>query len=171
MQRSIQGLGGGQVAAKRLFDDDSRTVMTVRTGQPFSHGREELRRDREVIQRATRSAQRGSQLPERLWVAVVAVHILQMRRQRRKRARIHAAVFLEALVRAGLERVEVHLRLRHPDDRYLEITAPDQRLKGRKDLPVRQVAGRAEEHECVRLEIRHFSHRCFARTCVDAVST
>ena len=171
MQRSVQGLGGGEVAAKWLFDDDARTVMTVRTGQPFGHGREELRRDREVIQRATRSAQRGSQLPERLGIAVVAVDILQMRRQRGKRARIHAAVLLETLVRAGSERVEVHLRLRHADDRHLEVTAPDQRLKRRKDLPEREVSGRAKEHERIRLEIRHLSHRFFARTCVDAVWT
>ena len=56
MQRSVQGLGGGEVAAEWLFDDDARAVMTVRPGQPFGHGREELRRNREVIQRATRSA-------------------------------------------------------------------------------------------------------------------
>ena len=168
MQCSVQRLGGGEVSAEWLFDDDARAVMTVRPGQPFGHGREQLRRNREVIQRPTRSAERGSQLPERLGIVVVAVDVLQVRRQRGKRARIDAAVLLETVVRARSECVEVHRRLRHADDRHLEVTASDQRLKRWKDLPEREVSRRAKEHERIRLESRHLSHRFFARTCLSA---
>ena len=168
MQRSVQGLGGREVAAEWLFDDDARAVMSVRPGEPFGHGREQPRRNREVVQRPTRSAERGSQLPERLGIVVVAVDILQVRRQRGKRARIDAAVLLETLVRARSERVEVHRRLRHADDRHLEVTTSDQRLKGWKDLPERKVSRRTKEHERIRLESRRPSHRFFARTCLSA---
>lgn len=164
MQRSVQGLGGGKVAAKWLFDDDARAVMIVGPGQPFGHGREQIWRNREVIERPSRSAERGSQSPERVGIVVIAVNILQVRRQRGKRARIDAAVLLETLARARSERVEVHRRLRHADDRHLEVTTSDQCLNCWKDLPKREVSRRAKEHERVRLE----SHRFFARTCLSA---
>jgi hypothetical protein len=91
-----------------------------------------------------------------------------VRRQRGKRARIDAALSLETLVRARSEPIEVHRRLRHADDRHLEVTTSDQRLKRWKDLPEREVSRRAKEHERIRLERRHAGHRFFARTCLSA---
>ena len=142
--------------------------MSVRPGEPFGHGGKQPRRNREVVQRPTSSAERGSQLPERLGIVVVAVDILQVRRQRGKRTRIDAAVLLETLVRPRAECVDVHRRLRHADDRHLEVTTSDQRLKGWKDLPEREVSRRAKEHERIRLESRRPSHRFFTRTCLSA---
>src|SRR5579862_5251901 len=168
MQRSVQALGGGEVTAKRLFNDDARAVMGVRLGEAFGYGREQLRRDGQVIQRPTRGAKRGSQLPERLGIVIVAVDKLQVRRQRGKGARIDAAMLLQTLVRPRAERIEVRRRLRDADDRDLEVATSDQRLKGRKDLPEREVSRRAKEHERIRLERRHVSHRFSARTCLRA---
>ena len=86
---------------------------------------------------------------ERRRVLVVAVDVAQQAAQRVERRGIEPAVLLEAVLGAGLELVERPAGLRHADDRHVEVAALHHRLQRGKDLLVREVAGRAEEHEGV----------------------
>src|SRR5262249_55993240 len=58
-------------------------------------------------------------------------------------------VVLEAVLGPGLELLEVPARLGHADDRHVQVAALLHRLKRREDLLVREVSGRAVEHERV----------------------
>src|SRR3954467_4542043 len=48
MQRSVQSLGGREVAAEWLFDDNARAVMSVGPGETFGYRCKQLRRNREI---------------------------------------------------------------------------------------------------------------------------
>src|SRR5574338_1222387 len=129
--------------------------MAPRSSQPLRDGGEHVGRNGEVIQWTGGALQRSSQAQERLRLAVVAVDVLEARRERREGARVHATVHLEALTRAGSKGVNACRRSRDPDDRHVEETAPDERLQSREDLPKREVARRPEKDEGVRRIVRH----------------
>ena len=50
MDGGVQGAGAGQVAAKRLLDDDPRPTRTSRLIEVVNYRREERRRDRQVVE-------------------------------------------------------------------------------------------------------------------------
>ena len=70
--------------------------------------------------------------------------------------RIQAAVLLKTLVSTRPKLVKTLGRLCYPDDRHIEVTATDHRLKRRKDLLVRQIPRGTEEDKRIRIEVRHF---------------
>ena len=84
---------------------------------------------------------------ERRGIVVVAVHIAQEPAQLFERGRIEAAMLLQAVLRPGLELVEIPAGLGHADDRHVEMAAFHHRLQRREDLLVGQVAGGAEENQ------------------------
>src|ERR1700730_4653281 len=92
---------------------------------------------------------------ERRRVPVVAVHIAQQSRQLVERRGIQPAVLLDAVARAGAELVDAPARLRHADDRHVEMAAFHHRLQRRKDLLEGQVARRPEEHQGIRTGVAH----------------
>ena len=61
-------------------------------------------------------------------------------------------MFSRLSLRTRLQLFEVPASLGDADDRHIEVAALDHRLQRRKDLLVRQVAGRAEENESIRLQ-------------------
>ena len=64
-------------------------------------------------------------------------------------------MFLQAVLGAGLELVQVPARLGHADDRHVEVAAFHHRLQRREDFLVGQVAGGAEKHQGVGTGIVH----------------
>ncbi len=100
-------------------------------------------------------AQFLAQRLERGRVVVIAVHVAQQAAQLVKRRRIESAVFLQAVLRPGLELVQVPARLGHADDRHVEIAAFHHRLQRREDLLVGQVAGGPEEDQRVGMGCVH----------------
>ena len=147
MERAVQLLGRGEVAAEGLFHDDSGTLDAARLRQPLGHRGEQAGRDGQVVQRTLGTTERLAQLGERRGIAVIPVDVLQTRAQLRERRRVQPAVLLEAVLGPRHELIEIPMGPRHADDRHVETVTPDQRLEGREDLLVRQVAGGTEEDE------------------------
>ena len=75
VQRRVQLARGGEVAAERLLDDHARAARAARAREPFDHGREQARRDREVVSGVRRVAELLAQRDEGRRVLVVAVHV------------------------------------------------------------------------------------------------
>src|SRR3546814_219807 len=113
------------------------------------HGREQARRDRQVVQRVFGGAQFLAQALEGAGVVVVAVDVAQLRRELFESRLVDAAVVLEAVAGAFAQLVDRPARMGHADHRHVEPAARDHRLQRGKDLLVGKVAGGAEEHECV----------------------
>ena len=88
-------------------------------------------------------------------IVVVAVHVAQKARQLAECILVETAVFLEAVLGARFELIEIPARFGHADDWQIETFVTNQSLQRRKDLLVREVAGGAEKYKGVRLEIRH----------------
>ena len=150
VERAVQLLGRGEVAAERLLDDDAGVLDAARFRQPFDDGGEHAGRNDQVVQRPLGGAEGLAQLRKRRRVAVIAVDVIQQGAKLRVRRRVQAAVLFEAVLGPRFELIERPFGPTHADDRHVEMAAPDHRLQGRKDLLVRQVAGGAEEDERIR---------------------
>jgi hypothetical protein len=64
-------------------------------------------------------------------------------------------VFFETILGARFKLIKIPTCFGHADDRQIETFIANQPLQRRKDLFVREIAGGAEKHKGVRLEIRH----------------
>ncbi len=73
-EHGVELLGGGQVPAERLLDHDPRPAVEPGGGQTLDDGREQRRRDGQVVHRplGAGGGQALGQRRERLGVAVVA---------------------------------------------------------------------------------------------------
>src|SRR4029077_19249117 len=72
MERRVQGPGRGQVAAERLLQDDPRALRAPGLAETLDDRREEARRDREVVERPLRVAERLAERGVGLLVLVAA---------------------------------------------------------------------------------------------------
>src|SRR3546814_3882120 len=72
VQGGVERLRGGQVAAERLFDHYPRAPGATAGVERPDHGREQARRDRQVVQRVFGGAQFLAQALEGAGVVVVA---------------------------------------------------------------------------------------------------
>src|SRR5580658_1137492 len=69
--------------------------------------------------------------------------------------RIHASVFLEAVVRSRPKPVQVPTAICNSDHRHIQMPAFHHRLQRRENLLVCEIARGAEEHQSVRVGIAH----------------
>jgi len=155
-ERSVELLRGRKVAAKRLFNDHSCSLVTARFGKSFRYSRKRAWRDGQVINRSRCLAERFSQIAEGRLRIVVSFDVLEFCRKHRERPDVHAAVLLTTLASMGSELVEVFRGPPHSDNRDVEVSVPDHCLECREDLLRRQIASGAKEHKRIRFEIRHF---------------
>ncbi len=125
------------------------SLEAARLGEALHDGREDARRDGEIVGRAARGAELLAQRRVGPGVVVVAVDVAQPGDEPLERRRVEAAVLLDALAGASPELLESPARLRDPDDRHVETSAPAHRLQGGEDLLVGEVASGAEEDERV----------------------
>src|SRR5581483_7977489 len=66
VENSVEGLRGGKIATKRLFDDYTTALVTACICQAFDDSRKHRWRDGKIIKRARRPAERRSQVTESL---------------------------------------------------------------------------------------------------------
>src|SRR5437773_6713900 len=149
VQRRVERLRRGQVAAERLLEHDARVARAARLPEPLDHGLEETRRDRQVMQRPPRAAELLAKRREGGLVTVFAADVAEAVAQLRECRLVDPAVLLHTLARAGPELLERRLRPRDADDRDVETPAPRHRVERREDLLVDEVAAGAAEDERV----------------------
>ncbi len=170
-QDPVQRARRGEVAPERLFDDDARARACSRPAR--------------AAPRPSRTApaeSRGS-APDaaRRRAPCAAPGTSPHRRSRRRRSAAgsrasrtprHRAppCFSRLSLRPRLQLVEVPAGLGDADHRHVEMAALDHRLQRRKDLLVREVAGGAEEHQRVGMELAHRDFPRSARYLPDGFS-
>src|SRR5439155_14279504 len=93
-------------------------------------------------------------------VAVVATDIAQQTGELRERRRVEAAVLLDTVLGSRPQLLDAPARLGHANNRYVEVPTLDHRLQRGKDLLVREIAGCAEEYQCIGTG---FAHRASLR--------
>ncbi len=80
-ERSVQGLvelaRRLQIAPERFLDDHARAVRTARLAKIIGDGREQARRQRQIMQRVRGTVERLAQRGERRRFAVIAVDVAQ----------------------------------------------------------------------------------------------
>src|SRR4051794_32024159 len=101
------------------------------------------------MQRPFRWSERLAQTLIRRFVAIIAADVMQQRRELRIRLLVDAAVLLEAVTYAGAKLVDRPFRTGYADDGHIEQPTAHQRVQRRVELFVREIARRAEQHECV----------------------
>ena len=155
MERAIQLLGGSEVAAERLFHNDTGIARAIGSGQSRGNHLEHARRNRQVMQRAPGGAQRRSQLGKSRGVSIVAVNVLQERGKLRECRRVERTVRRDALFGPRLELFQAPTRLGDPDHRHVEdarggpsLAAPGRFLKC-------QIAARAKKNKRIGLIRAH----------------
>jgi hypothetical protein len=149
VDRAVQRSSGSEAAAERLLDDQAAPARAGRSTELFDDDSERARRHSEVVGRPVAAAQRTAELLERRCVAVVAVDVAERSQQPVHPIAIGRAVALDALFGACAQLIQRPAGFGHRDDRHVEMPAPRHAVQRRKDCLVRQVAGRAEEHERV----------------------
>ena len=146
VQRLIQRFCRGEIASKRLLEDDARSARAAALAEAADDGRKHTGRDGQIVQRMLRVAGFRAKPHECVVILVVAFDQAQQTDQLRERRSIDATtVFLEAVeARAQLlERADSG----NADDRNVEVTAADHRLQSWKDLLEGQIAGDPEQHQ------------------------
>src|SRR5260370_19529777 len=88
-------------------------------------------------------------------IGVVAINITQQRTQLLPRRRIQAPMLLQTVLRPSLQLVEVPPSLRHANHRNIEGATLDHRLQRRKNLLIRKIASRTEEHQRIGMKLTH----------------
>ena len=146
--------------AERLLHHHPRVVRAAGLLQPLDHRAEQAGRDRQVVQRPLRLAQRLAQLGEGLRVGVVAVDVLQPCRKLVEHRLVELLAVLLGRLPHAVERALAQLLhrpagQRHADHRHLQVAVARHRQQRREDLLVGQVAGGAEENQCIRAGCRH----------------
>ena len=75
-------------------------------------------------------------------------------------------MLLQAFLSTSPKLVKIPRRLRHPDDRHIEVSTDDHCLESRENLLVCQIPGGPEENKCIRFEILHFHPPILMLVCV-----
>jgi hypothetical protein len=82
-------------------------------------------------------------------VAVIAINVLKERTKFRNRLWLRTAVLADTIARPLAKLIQAPPGLCHPDDWDVEVTSPDQCLKGRKDLLVGEIASGSEKDQSI----------------------
>src|SRR5262245_29714086 len=126
-------------------------------------GPESGRRYGEVISRALRRTELATESLEGRGIVIVAADELQQPGKLFKGARIQASMFFQAILGPGLQSLQAPPFPGDANHRDVYRAALHHRLERWKDLFVRQVSGRSEEHQRVRM------HRVLAHTLSEFV--
>ena len=143
-----------EVAPERLFDDDPRAFGATGARQMLDRHGKRAGWNREVEQRTLGVAEGLPDLGEELELAVVTGHVLQQRRQASERGLVDGASRRHAAPHALDQLLAGHRQPSHADDGHVQLPAGGERLKRRKNLFVREVAGDAEHDEGVGIHTR-----------------
>ncbi len=147
----VERQGRREIATEWFFDDDARAFCAPGFPELLDDQAKERRRDRQVMRRALRWAERVSQIGEGRGVFVITVHIAQEAAQRFERGGIEAAMFLKAVACALPEVVEGPTCLGNADHGDFQVSVLGHRLERGEDFLIGQIAGGTEEDEGVGL--------------------
>ena len=168
VQDAIEFARRFQIAAKRFFDDDARIFRATGFLQTFGDLAEIIRRNRQIMQRTLRRAERLLELGVGLRVVVIAVDVGQAFGELAERGFVdflllQLRVVLDAVARASTSCSSVHCECETPMIGRSKPSCRDHREQRRENLLVGEIAGSAEENQCVgrRLERRALSMRVF----------
>src|SRR5215472_7089601 len=139
-----------EVPPEGFLDDDAPVRGARSLPELGNDGGKHARGNGQVVRRPLRAGQQGFEPGERGGVGVVAVHVLELRRERFEALRVEAAVLGDALLRALEELLAAPPRLGHADDGKRQGPADGHGLERGEDFLVGEVSGRAEEDERVR---------------------
>ena len=147
----IEPTGRGQVAAKGLFDHQSRVAGGLGLFEALDDRLEHARRNGEVIERTAPFAERVPKLLECRLVAIVAADVVHQPGKLVEHLVVDLADgLLDAVAGPLAQLVDGPVVERHADHRLVQGAAPDHGVERGKDLLVRQVSCRAEKDERVR---------------------
>ena len=150
MDRAVERLGTGQIAAKGLLDDDPRVPGATTFAQVLHHHRKHAGWYGQVVQRQLAAVELGPQGVEGGAIVVVSVDIAQQVAQLVECGRVHApAMRLQAVAGTLAQPINGPARAGDADDGHVEVAAADHRLQRGEDLLVRKIACRTEKDEGV----------------------
>ncbi len=148
---AVERARGAKIAPERLFDDDARIAGETGAAEPFDHRLEQSGRDRQIVRGARRAAQR---LIYRLvggLIVVVPADVAEEGQQAVQRGRIvDAARSFHAILHAVAQLRQAPVPPGDANDRDVQGATFGELVKRGEDLLVRKIAGRAEQHQCVR---------------------
>ena len=148
MQGDIERLRRRKVAAKRLLQHHAGAGSATGVRETFHHGREQRRRNGEVVQRSLRIAQRGTQAVECIGGPIVALHIRQRLGKYGERCFIHTAAVLRDTVPGALDQLlRRHCRRGHANDRNVQYSPFRHPMQRRKDFLEREITRDSEKHQ------------------------
>src|SRR5205085_4487771 len=129
---------------------------TLRLAQVLDHDRKHARRNREVVKRPLRLAERLAQLGEGGALAIVAINVAQQADEARHRLLVAGRhECLETVAHAPRELLGLPAGARHPDDGHAEQPAAHQVIERRIDLAIAQIAGGAEQDNGIAIAPLH----------------
>src|SRR5262249_22710522 len=163
VDRRVELPGRGDVAAEGFLDDHAGAFGAPRLAESLDDVAEEKGRDREVVRRVLRGAERLPEDGEGRGIAVVSIDVLEPREELPEGLLVHAsAVLVDARLRALAQLFERPSRLRDADDGHAQVPVHRHVLERREDLLVSEVSRGAEEDEGVggdRSVVRHAGSR------------
>jgi hypothetical protein len=130
-------------------------ARSARALEALDDRREQARRDREVVRGSARVSEFPSESGVGRGIAVVAVDVPEQRVELCECVRFERSVLRHAVSCAGAQLIEGPIRFCDADHRHVEAPPARHRVQCREDLLESQVAGRAEEDECVGPIDRH----------------
>jgi hypothetical protein len=150
LERAVDGLRTGEIAAERLLDDHARVGCTTGTAQLRRDCSEQAGRDRQVMARPLRAVDGLAQGGKRGVVAVVAVHVLHPGFQAAQRLGVRPVAMLgQAVPHPRDHGVTGQTAPRDTHDNRGQSAAPLEILERRDDLLEGEVARDAEHHQRV----------------------
>src|ERR1017187_2229285 len=156
MRNLVKLLCGGQVAAERLFDNNTRILGQVRRAETLDYRFKERRRNRQIVRRPPRLTQHFFDRCERAWVFIVSTHILEKGEKTLKCAFIiDSAGSLYAVCPSLVQALYAPLWKRDTDDWNFKDAFFYHRIECREDHLVGQIACHAKDHQRVRMGLGH----------------
>ncbi len=148
-QCPVQRLSRLLIAAEWLLDDETRINVKTGLGQRGNDDAKQARRNREIVQRPLGAAKRLLQISKSPRIVIVAVHISQQPQQLGESGVVAAAVLLDAVLGARPQLLDRPTGLGDADDGDIHAFVGHEFQQSRKDLLEGEIAGSAEEDQCV----------------------
>src|SRR5580692_2241794 len=152
MQSFVERPCGVEITAEGFLDDDACVVRAAGLREALYHAPEQARRNGEIVDRTGGRPQRLLEKHECSRIPIVAIHVVQQRRQFCEALRFEVARRLHAVARAVAELVERPAGACHADDGNVQPAPMYHGVQRGKNLLIGEISGRAEKYESIRFE-------------------
>src|SRR5579859_287195 len=162
VEHCIESPGRSEVTTEWLFHDHTAVRGAPCTRQTGRDRSKQLRWDREIEQRPLGGPERLHQTLERSQLTVVDCHVHEPCGQLAKGLLVHASMGADALSGPSPKLLGRPVRLGNAHDWYIQAAVKGHCLQSRKYLLVREITGRAEQHQGIRVRFRHDHSRAYS---------